>query len=597
MRRPAIRSLALGSSAIRSLARAIPPFIAFAASAQTVGPMHPRFPLLDATGKNVLETHGPISTMQTCGDCHDTIYITSHSYHTKVGLEDAGAKNVGGLFASEMNCFLCHLAEPDNGARIAELRAGRGDWAITATLARTGLVDNVDGRWVWNHAALSNERSAAKRLLPRPPTSTHCGQCHGVVHKGPEPLVAIMGADNAATEVTGQVFSDQRMSRSGMNLAGKDSLSRPWDVHAERLLECTSCHNSINNPAHFAGADGTKPDHLSFEPRRLSVGEFLLRPSHDFAKGNTPQSKVAHNLDGSMRRCESCHDVGAAHQWLPYEARHFQALSCESCHVPQAVAPAQQMVDQTILTAAGLPVVTYRGVDGRVNDPAALVSGFRPVLISRTDPAGPAKLLPHNLVTTYSWMAGDPAQVVVPLQLREAILDGDSFYPDIVAALDTNKDGTIQPGELRLDTDAKISVVAARLQALGLESPHIVGVIQPYSLHHGVVSGEWATRECTACHSRDSRTTDSLILSTYQPGGVQPQVVEGVNAHLDGRMWVDDDGALMYTPVPTASGRYVIGQDRWLLGDVLGGAAIALVLLGVSAHAIMLFLSRKGAAR
>ena len=50
-------------------------------------PLHPTFPMLDADGVNVLEIGEPVSTMQTCGACHDTEYIESHSYHASVGLD------------------------------------------------------------------------------------------------------------------------------------------------------------------------------------------------------------------------------------------------------------------------------------------------------------------------------------------------------------------------------------------------------------------------------------------------------------------------------------------------------------------------------
>ncbi len=55
------------------------------ASAQT-SPFHPTFPLLDAEGVNVLESGLPISTMRTCGACHDAAFIEGHSFHADVGL-------------------------------------------------------------------------------------------------------------------------------------------------------------------------------------------------------------------------------------------------------------------------------------------------------------------------------------------------------------------------------------------------------------------------------------------------------------------------------------------------------------------------------
>ncbi|MBT4295368.1 MAG: hypothetical protein HOD43_06120 [Candidatus Marinimicrobia bacterium] len=48
--------------------------------------LHPQFPLLDESGKNVLFSGQPLSTMQTCGTCHDTQFIVSHSRHSDAGL-------------------------------------------------------------------------------------------------------------------------------------------------------------------------------------------------------------------------------------------------------------------------------------------------------------------------------------------------------------------------------------------------------------------------------------------------------------------------------------------------------------------------------
>ena len=49
-------------------------------------PIHPGYAMLDANGENVLTSGGAVSTMQTCGQCHDTDFIVSHSYHADLGL-------------------------------------------------------------------------------------------------------------------------------------------------------------------------------------------------------------------------------------------------------------------------------------------------------------------------------------------------------------------------------------------------------------------------------------------------------------------------------------------------------------------------------
>ncbi|MGW8226774.1 MAG: hypothetical protein ACWGOY_13620, partial [Anaerolineales bacterium] len=50
--------------------------------------LHPTFPLLDEQGENVLDSGEPVSTLNTCGACHDTDFISTHSFHADVGLGD-----------------------------------------------------------------------------------------------------------------------------------------------------------------------------------------------------------------------------------------------------------------------------------------------------------------------------------------------------------------------------------------------------------------------------------------------------------------------------------------------------------------------------
>ena len=103
---------------------------------------------------------------------------------------------------------------------------------------------------------------------------------------------------------TGQIFSGQRLSDSGMNMAGKESLILPWDIHAERNLKCTDCHYSLNNPDYQQESDATRPDYLTYDPRRQDLGDYLYRPSHEFAKGDTAQHTLApefSRLDAAVR--------------------------------------------------------------------------------------------------------------------------------------------------------------------------------------------------------------------------------------------------------------------------------------------------------
>ena len=151
-----------------------------------------------------------------------------------------------------------------------------------------------------------------------------------------------------------------------MNLANKEEMTRSWDVHAERLLKCTDCHYSLNNPLYYQEAGATKPDHLTFDPRRLDIGEYLYQPLHQFARGDSAQNTVAPELNNTMRDCADCHDTQTNHNWLPYKERHFNALSCQTCHIPQLFSSANQQQDWTVLTLEGSSRTDCRGVEGKI---------------------------------------------------------------------------------------------------------------------------------------------------------------------------------------------------------------------------------------
>ncbi len=314
--------LAVLCLAMEPVARAEPP--------EAPRPLHPPFKLLDAAGRPVIESGRPVSTMTSCGVCHDTSYIAAHSYHALAGADRIGtglfgrwdpltygpagpkldlaewvrhtrARHVGGGPAQalkvEMDCFLCHLSDPDHQARQNELAAGRFEWAATATLAATGVAERTEHGWTWDKKAFTAEGEPIRNALrPRATTSRNCGQCHGAVQTDLTPFVLPPGQTNRSTETKGEVFSAQLLRNSGLNLADKDQLARPFDIHAERLLQCGDCHSTINNPAQFSGVARNTPEHLVFEPRRVSPGDYLMRPNHNLAKGHTPQGTVAREI-------------------------------------------------------------------------------------------------------------------------------------------------------------------------------------------------------------------------------------------------------------------------------------------------------------
>jgi thiosulfate reductase cytochrome b subunit len=623
--------------------------------------IHPIFTLLDAEGKNVLERGTPVSTLQTCGQCHDTAYITSHSFHVDLGLSEQvspgqvvggqpwdtspglygkwnpllyrrlspasdgrpdldtsawvafnASRIVGGGPADasrvEMNCFLCHLEQPNNQERITAIQAGNGAWASTATLVGTGLVEVTASGYSWNPEAFVPNTGASGALQSgslssgleqqiQDPSNANCAQCHGLVHTDSQDPLLLVGCEleKWQTATTGQVISGQRIALSGMNLEGKDELARSWDIHSERGLECTDCHFSLNNPVYAQVDSQTSPSHLEFDPRRLEIGEYLLRPDHNFARGQSAQTQVASELRGTMRRCESCHDTQQHSDWLPYLERHLEEVACETCHIPQLYAPAVESVDWTVLQASddqpmGGPVTSCRGVEGESGTLSDLVTGFQPVLLQRRNVDGDVMLAPYNLVTSWYWVYDDPnGPRPVRLEDLQAAWFADqsgaaaAYAPEILQAFDANQDRQLDSSELKIDTPEKQALIANRLQALGLQNPRIEGQVQPYSINHNVTRGEWAVSDCQICHNDDSRLSTALILADELPGGVLPSFVADTNTLPSSNLELQD-GKLVYQPALEENGLYVFGHNRVPWVDWLGALFFVGALTAVAGH-------------
>ncbi len=649
------------------------------APAAQSSPLHPPITFLDASGVNVLESGEPISTMNTCGECHDTEFIQQHSYHANMGLNELtaagntpserawdtspgffgkwnpltyrylspigddridlttagwvqfyGARHIGGgpaVYARdgetlltdlkvsannpetsivdpktgelvawdwnesgvvEMNCFLCHIPNPDNDARMNALHEGEFGWANTATLLNTGIIDESGNGFTWNAEAFTEEGAINMDLVEiQGPSNDNCGLCHGLVHADIEDPLTLSGCtpDRWSTITTGQIISPQRLSDSGMNLANKEDLSRSWDIHAERLLQCTDCHYSVNNPMYYEENNALRPSHLIFDPRRVDIGEYLQRPLHQFARGNSAQGTIAPNLENTMRRCDSCHDASQTHDWLPYQDRHMSALSCESCHIPQLYSSANEQHDWTVITLDSNAPTVCRGTEGgNVGEMNTLITGYNPVLLPRENADGSTSLAPHNLITTWFWVYGEPERPVPLADLETAYIEDGDYHPGIMLRFDANEDGVLDDTELRIDTPEKEEFVATRLTLLGLDNPRIVGETQPYTVSHDVAGGDWATKDCAACHSDESRVTEPIQIASYTPNGAMPEFVKDTNISFSGEIYSGENGALYYKPASLAQSLYVLGHDSITWIDWAGIIMFIGVVLGVSAH-------------
>jgi thiosulfate reductase cytochrome b subunit len=643
--------------------------------------IHPNFAMLDSNGVNVLESNGAVSTMKTCGQCHDTNFIEKHAFHADLGLSAYNAKSetldtsdglfgkwnpltyrylspagderldmstaewlmvngdrvVGGGPANtsrvgksltevksdpanpesailnadgeisawdwnqsgtmEMNCFLCHLEEPDNDARIKSIRDGKFGDAVTATLNKTAILEKAPNGWFWNETAFDAEGKVKSDFVNiQDPTNANCAACHGEVHPTSGDPLTVNQCDlkSSQTATTGQVVSGQRINNSGMNLENKEELDRPWDIHAARELKCTDCHYALNNPAHISEVQSNNPDHLIYDPRSLEIGEYLQRPDHNFARGESAQFNVAPEYKGTMRRCENCHDYNKGHaDWLPYVETHINAVACETCHIPQMYAPAIQSYDWTVVTADGGAVESCRGVEGTPNEVTSLVTGYKPVLLNRTNSDGKTLLAPYNLITSFYWVYDEASgkRPVRLVDLKSVYLENGAYAADIVTAFDANSDGKLSDVELAIDSAAKEDLVKSKLSALGLKNPRMEGMVQPYSINHDVARGDYAVNDCQTCHNGDSRMTASIKLANNAP--VMPVFDANNNVSGSGEIVKGADGALYYQPVPANDKMYVFGSSRvgWI--DWFGAIAFAGSLLGVLGHGTLRYMAAR----
>jgi hypothetical protein len=528
--------------------------------------IHPAVVLRDLAGKPVAESGLPVDAKRTCDGCHDVAWIEAHDYH-------ATATQKLGQGSAGMGCFLCHVRTADNRARLAAAKAD-ASWADTATLAALGLAVQ-DGRdWRWRKDAFAADGSiSAKELGLGRPADRACGFCHGVVDQGRQPLALSLDAGQRMTDLQGIVFSGQRISDSALNIAGKDSLTRPWDVHAERMVSCANCHFPPNHPAYAWSRQA--PEHLQFDARRSAISEYVRRPDHRLARGRTAQAIASGELGATIRGCESCHEAGKAHAWLPRADRHFAALACGSCHIPAAYAPARQETDSTVLGAAHEPRVVYRGLrtDG-------FITGFRPALLPTG--ADGRKLAPNNLVTSWYWAesAQGGIRAVPQAVLERAFFANGAHRVELVRALDRNGDGKLTDDELVLDTAARHDAVRDLLVAAGASAPKIIGKIEAYPIFHGVTSGRFATRDCSACHTDDSRLTESFTLAATVPFGA---TIEW--SQPGARLLRDGAGTLALLPEPP--GLHVFGHTKSSMLDGVGILLFAGALAGAAGHGIL----------
>lgn len=415
----------------------------------------------EVEGEEVGMVRSQLDQFRTCAQCHDQHYMATHSFHALVHLSEEQPEWAPGLDPDQgqggqvaLECLGCHLeGEPPEDFALepmAFLQIGRADGEA-------------------------------------------CARCHLPAELGQEPVD--LDPDHWSQWARGEVFAWQRISGSDLDLAGKDDLGQPFDVHAERLLECVDCHVTPDVPA-LSGTE-PMPAHMAFGQAPVDVEAYLAQVEAG------EHGDVLPLLDATLPRCTDCHDVSIRHQWLPEPEAHQAALACESCHIGERLLPALAEVHRTL---PGEPGLRWRG-----GAPGELTQPWQPVLLERED----GQLSPYNPITTFAWHS--EGQTLDPLALQRALRPGGTWVPEVLATLDADDSGEIEGSERLVLAPQAVSAVRTALQAAGHTEPTLVGEITPVGLHHGVGPRSHATRACAACHAREGRLTASLPVVEQLP--------------------------------------------------------------------------------
>ena len=483
---------------------------------------------------------------------------------------------------AEGDCFLCHVPKASRGARRKEMAAGNFRWANNATLSESGIVTKKeDGSFIYDRSAFNADGTVKADILNlSDPTLENCAMCHGFTARNATTIKAIQYADILrGTEKSGWIYNGAKIADTvSPGIVGKEGMNYPWDVHAAKGLICIDCHFSPNNPGRMMHEDAEK--NLRYKPVSEDVSIYLKRPDHNFARGNIPPETVNLTRHNTMRGCRDCHVAEKLHAFLPYKSTHFQALTCQTCHIPAVQFWAYRSDDWGFLMDTGTSRISYRGIKGSIVDPDAEVTGYLPAYIPTKDRGGNLQIRPTNLITGVYWFDHTKQRPVFTWQVQQAFFEQRpsesdwTYRPEILKAF-ADKEGIIDLPQAVYDTPEKIALVRGLLQKYGgVADPELRIDITPWAMSHSTVGKGQAIKECTACHAKKSLLNRPLDLNSALPKGVPVffagRRVDVVNFRL---------------PEPSFDNRvllksfYIMGQSRVPLVEWMGWLAVAAAAL------------------
>ena len=290
-----------------------------------------------------------------------------------------------------------------------------------------------------------------------------------------------------------------------------------------------------------------------------------------------------------MRRCESCHDAADSHSdWLPYTSRHHGSAGLRKLPYPAAVCAGHRSrrldgaegrwVGQSPNAAASRASSTVTG----------LVTGYKPVLMQRTNVDGDTLLAPYNLITRGIWVYDDRQRRQLPgapdrpgsgLLLRQMgkptrLRSWRPLMPTATASWrERAAHGQRRPrrtlvaaGWRRWGWTTRASRARCSRTASTTTSP--------------AANGRRATASAATATIRWSRA--DAVGSSVLPGGVTPDLRRRHQCGGQRQIVECSDGALTYQPATERDGIYVFGHNRVRWVDWLGALVFVGVLLAVA---------------
>ncbi len=501
--------------------------------------LHPAFPLLD---KNGLPNKANPSIEQSCKACHDTEYIQKTNSHSS-------------LVAGGVDCVDCHMPFFLNGKKIPYDNQG---W--------------VTHEWVEN---LSK------------PTLDNCMACHSshsnsMLEEGEgltlSSIVTHSKASNQwASNLTftqGAIYSAEKISGSFINVQNKHGEMQSFDVHAQRQMNCTSCHTTSNNPSQNH-MDSSKLSHLKFDIReQLGLSEYLEKPNHHFMTSD----------------CRSCHQPLESHKKFPYPTKHLETVSCQSCHIPQISGPLLKHVNQAVVTQNGSSILSFWNTETVLPSDSLqeasqklntdFLTSVHPILLSKN-----GILSPYNIVETTQWLiepnkdlgSVGPEKYLAPEMFVKIFWEKAKNKEGLLKYFDKNNDQQLSGLEMSIDSDEKLSFIKNVLSQEGYPEAEIVKTKSFIPVAHGVLPAKNAISSCQECHGDQSRFTKqeetfgTAFLASSNPNDPGlPKIKNYVlgttrNEIIDGLGWLGFFGLLLTVGIHGGL-RWYSSYKRSLLG-------------------------------